>query len=112
MQKCHILQAEVMEEIIGGCCGKRGTSSNRVLQYSLGHQEIGVRFSDVTRSLSVSHSVQTGSGAHPVSHPFSTGEGTRHWTSSGWGVNLTIHIHIVPRLRSSGAITSIASPSF
>jgi hypothetical protein len=41
--------------------------------YELDDQMIGVRFSVKAGNFSLRHCVQTGSGAHPVSYPVSTG---------------------------------------
>jgi hypothetical protein len=54
-------------------------------------------------NFSLHHRVQTGSGAHPASYPM----GTRDSFPGGWsgrGVNLTTHLHLVPRSRMRGAI--------
>jgi len=47
---------------------------------------------------SLHHRVQTGSEAHPASHPMGTG-GLLTRDKSGRGVKLTTRIHLVPRLR-------------
>jgi hypothetical protein len=56
----------------------------------------GVRFRTGTENVPLSHRVQTGSGVHTASYQ-STG-------GSFPGVNLTKHLHRVPRLRMRGAI--------
>jgi hypothetical protein len=47
--------------------------------------------------------VQTGSGAHPAS--YSMGTRVLSQESGSQGIKLTIHLHLVPRFRMSGAIT-------
>jgi hypothetical protein len=49
------------------------------------------------------HRVQTSSGAHPASYPM--GNLGFYPKGRGRGVNLTIHLHLVPRLRMQGAIS-------
>jgi hypothetical protein len=51
-----------------------------------------VRFPGADVDFSLPHSVQTGSGVHPASYTMDIRE-------SGWGVNLTTHLHRVPRSR-------------
>jgi len=41
--------------------------------------------------------VQTGLGAHPASNK--RGTGSFSWGYSGWGVALTTHLHLAPRLK-------------
>jgi len=48
------------------------------------------------------HPVQTDPGAHPASYTMGTGSLSRG--QNGRGVALTIHIHLVPKLRKSRAI--------
>ena len=55
------------------------------------------------KSLSVLQNVHTGSGAHPASYSMITGA----LFGGGWNcrsLKLTTHLHLVPRLRMSGAI--------
>jgi hypothetical protein len=47
--------------------------------------------------------VQTGSPAHPAS--YSKGTRVPSQESGSQGIKLTIHLHLVPRFRMSGAIT-------
>jgi hypothetical protein len=50
------------------------------------------------RSLSLFHSVQTGSGAHPTSYTVRTRGSVPRGIVAG-GAKLTIHLHLVPRSR-------------
>jgi hypothetical protein len=61
-----------------------------------------VRFSAVAENFFLRHRVQTGSGSHPASYP--TGSGALSPGVRGWGVKLTTHLHLVPRLRKREAI--------
>jgi hypothetical protein len=44
------------------------------LGYELDHREIEVRFAAEIRDISLPHSVQTSSEAHPASYPMGTGD--------------------------------------
>jgi len=47
--------------------------------------------------------IQTASGAHPASYLMGITRVLSH-SQSRWGVKLTTHLHLVPRLRISAAI--------
>jgi hypothetical protein len=66
---------------------------------------IGVRSPTGAKDFSSSPCVQTGSGAHPASYPMGT-EGLSPGVKRGWGVTLTTHPHLVPRLIMSRNYTS------
>jgi hypothetical protein len=68
------------------------------LGYRLDDRDSRVRFPAWAGKFSLHHPVQNGSGTHPASYPM----GTRG--SSGRGVKLTTHLHLVPRSRVSGTI--------
>jgi hypothetical protein len=59
---------------------------------------VGVRFLTKPRDFFLFHSVQIGSGAHPVSNPIEIGVSFSRGQRSR-GVNLTTHLHIVPRIK-------------
>jgi hypothetical protein len=64
-----------------------------------------VRSPTEAKDFSSSLCIQTGSGAHPASYSVGTGvlsPGVKH----DWGVMLTTHPHLVPRLRMSRSCTS------
>jgi len=62
-----------------------------------------VRIPAQARDFLFSKTVQTGSGAHPASYSMGTRVLSRG--SGSQGIMLTIHLHLVPRLRMGGAIT-------
>jgi len=53
-------------------------------------------------NFSLRHHVQTGSGAHPASHPM--GVGGSFTGGKRPGVKLTSHLYLIPRLIRCGAI--------
>jgi hypothetical protein len=55
-------------------------------------------------NLSLLHSVQTGSGAHPGSYVLCTGLGLLPRGSCGLSEMLNTHLHVLQRLRKTGAI--------
>jgi hypothetical protein len=57
------------------------------------------------RDFPLHHQVQSGSGAHPASCPMGTGGSFLGGKATG-GVKLTVHFHLVPRLRTRGAVIS------
>ena len=57
----------------------------------------------VTKDFSLHQNVQTSSGAHSAS--CSVGTEVLSQESSGQGVRLTTHLHLVQRLRTSGAVS-------
>jgi hypothetical protein len=60
-------------------------------QYSsISTDGLRVRFPAGVTYFPLLHSIQTGSEAHPASYPMGIGD---------WGVKLTIHLHLVLRLR-------------
>jgi hypothetical protein len=65
----------------------------------------GVRSPTEAEDFSSILCVQTGSGAHPASCPMGT-RGSFHGVKCGQGMMLTIHPHLVPRLRMSRSYTS------
>jgi hypothetical protein len=81
-----------------------GSSGSIVSDYGLDDRSIEVR-SPTGADFSSSPCVQTGSGAHPASYPMGTGV-LSPGIKRGWGVTLTTHPHLVPRLRMSRSYTS------
>jgi hypothetical protein len=70
-------------------------SSVSISDYRLDHRgSIPAEAKEFSSSLCV----QTSSGAHPASLPRGTG-GPFPGVKRGWGVKLTIHLHLVPRSR-------------
>jgi hypothetical protein len=64
----------------------------------------GVRFPVGARSFSLHHHrLQTGSGNHPAPYTTGTGESFSGGKEAGV-VNLTTHLHVVPKLRMHVAI--------
>jgi hypothetical protein len=68
-------------------------------------QGVRFQFSAGAKKSSRLRSVQTGSGAHPAS--YSMGPGGK----AGGGMNVSIYLHLVPRLRMRGAIYSLPHTS-
>ena len=58
-----------------------------------------------TRDFLFFKTVQTGSGAHPPS--YSKGAGLPSWEKSGQGMKLTIHLHLMLRLRMNDVINKM-----
>jgi hypothetical protein len=85
----------------------RGSSGGIVSDYGLDDRAIEVR-SPTGADFSSSPWVQTGSGAHPASYPMGTmgTGGSFPGVKRGRGVTLTIHPHLVPRLRMSRSYAS------
>jgi hypothetical protein len=57
-------------------------------------------------NFSLHRRVQNGSGAHPPSYPMGT-RGSFPGGKAGWGLKLTIHLHLVPRSKNEWSYTSI-----
>jgi hypothetical protein len=76
--------------------------------YRLDGRGIRVRFTAGETDFSFSHSAETGSGAHPVSHPLST-VGSFLGVKVGGGVKLTTRLHLMPRLRMREAVPSFST---
>jgi hypothetical protein len=72
---------------------------------------MGVRFPVGAGDFPLRHRDQTHLGAHPASYPVGTG-GVHSPGQSGRGVKLTTHLHLVPSLRMSGAITPLPQYDF
>jgi hypothetical protein len=66
-----------------------------------------VRFPVGTRRLSLSESVETGSGTHPASYSIGTGD-SRPGDKATGALKFTADLHGLPRLRISGAITPLS----
>jgi hypothetical protein len=62
----------------------------------------GVQFPAGVRDSSVLRNIQTGSGTHPASYIMGTEVPSRGL--SGWGMMLTTHFQLAPKLRMNGAI--------
>ena len=62
-----------------------------------------VRYLVGERDFSFQYTVQTDSGAHPLSYSLYN-EGSFSGRCRGWGLKLTTHIHLVLKLRMSAAI--------
>ena len=71
---------------------------------------VGVRVPVGASDSSFLQNVQTASGAHPALYSMGSGVLSRGY--SGRGVKLTTHLHLVPRLRMSGAIPLIPLYAF
>jgi hypothetical protein len=67
----------------------------------------GVQFPAVAENISRHHSVQIGSGTHPAFYPMGA-RGSFPGDKSSGGVQLTTHLHLVPRSRMRGAIPPLA----
>jgi len=68
----------------------------------------GIEFPAGAGDFSLFPCVQAGSGAHTVSYPMGT---AGPWRWSGWGMKLTAHLHLAPRLRMDGAIPPLPHTS-
>jgi hypothetical protein len=88
-----VLLAAVRDSTIGIATGS-----------GLGERWIGIPFPEGARDLSVPHSVQTGSGAPPVSYKMGT-------VDCGRGVKFTIHLHLLPRYEWWSYISTAHTPS-
>jgi hypothetical protein len=71
--------------------------------YGMNGQEIKIRFLERARDFSLLHSVQTSSGAHPVSCPEGPTIPLPRGRMAG-KVKLVIHLHIVQTLRIFASI--------
>jgi hypothetical protein len=83
----------------------RGSSGSIVSDYGLDDRAIEVRSPTGEEDFSSSPCVQTGSGAHPASYPMGTGV-LSPGVKRSWGMTLTTHPHLVPRLSISRSYTS------
>jgi hypothetical protein len=72
------------------------SSVGTALGYGLDDRGSRVRFQAGAGNFSLHHRVQNGSGAHPVFYPMGT---------SGRGVKLIIHLHLVPRSKNDWSYT-------
>jgi hypothetical protein len=55
------------------------------------------------------HLIQISCGAHPASYLIGTGG--FFWGKINWGMKLTTHLHLVPRLRICGAVPPLLHTS-
>jgi hypothetical protein len=78
--------------------------------YGLDNRTTRLRFPVGAGNFSLRHHVQTGSGAHPASHPM--GVGGSFTGGKRPGVKLTSHLHLVPSSKNAWSYTSTSQYVF
>ena len=87
----------------------RDSSVRIVIRLRVGRSEFRIPVREAYSFLL--ENVHIGSGVHPACNARGIG---RYFSGgkSDWGVRLTIHFHVVPKLRLSGAIPPLILPAF